>query len=288
MSVKLIQTWVGKGLPVEHIFVKDKHKDKRALIGLYLRRWLLHPLRRKVARYYLNFLRNSYGLKVVGITGSAGKTTTKEMLKSILLTDGKTIASIKNIDPIYNIPQTILKCRPKTKYLVLEMGVEYPGEMDFYIWLAQPDVSVITNIFPTHTEFFGDKDGVFKEKIKIATKLRSIDYVVVNYEDSLLKDAGKYTEAKSVFFGKGTDIFATDITHSVKGTKYTLAIEKSKINVQIPIIGRQFVNNSLAASAAANIFGISKDKIKKGLSSFEKPPNRMKTFYTKKGCICNR
>lgn len=284
-KISLLRIWVGKYLPVEHIFFKEKPGNKSKLAGLYFRRWVLHPVRRKIARYYLKFLRNTFGLKVVGITGSAGKTTTKEMLKSILMTDGQTIASIKNIDPIYNIPQTILKCRPKTKYLVLEMGVEYPGEMDFYLWLAQPDVSVITNIFPTHTEFFGDKYGVFKEKMKIATRLRGLDYVVVNSEDSLLKNVGKHTKAKLVKFGKGTDIFATDITHSIKGTKYTLVIEKSKINVRIPFIGRQFVNNSLAASAVANTFGIKMDKIKKGLSSFEKPSNRMKTFYTKKGAL---
>jgi len=281
----LIQAWVGKNLPSEHIFIKDKNTDKSKLMGLYFRRWLLHPVRRKVARYYLMLLRNFFGLKVIGITGSAGKTTTKEMLKSILQRQESTVASIKNIDPIYNIPQTILKCRPNTKYLVLEMGVEYPGEMDFYVWLAQPDVSVITNIFPTHTEFFGSREGVYKEKVKIIKYLKNNDHAVLNHEDDLLRLAGKNTKANILFFGKGTKTSASDIVYSEEGTIYTLSIGESKISVQIPIIGRQFVNNALAAVAVAKIFGIKKENIKKGLLKFEQPPNRMNTFYTKKGAL---
>ena len=114
---------MGKDLPIEYIFIKDKPKNINIIINIYIKRWILHPIKRKVARYYLMFLRNIFGLVVIGITGSAGITTTKEMLKAILSEDGDTVASIKNIDPVYNIPRTILKCCYKTKYIVLEMGV---------------------------------------------------------------------------------------------------------------------------------------------------------------------
>ena len=75
------------------------------------------------------------------------------MIASILKLKGKTVWSRDNIDPVFNIPTTILRCSLFTKYLVLEMGIEYPNEMDFYLWLVKPDIGVITNIFPTHTLF---------------------------------------------------------------------------------------------------------------------------------------
>ena len=99
-----------------------------------LKKWIFHPIKRRIAKLYLLILRKFSGIRVIGITGSTGKTTTKEMLASILKLDGKTVYTIANIDPVYNIPTTILKCNLKTKYLILEMGVEYPGEMDFYLW----------------------------------------------------------------------------------------------------------------------------------------------------------
>src|SRR3989344_2587811 len=132
-----------------------------------MKKILIHPIKRRISKLYLIFLRRFFGLKVIGITGSAGKTSTKEMIISILSLKARTVASFANIDPVYNIPTTILRCTPLTKYLVLEMGVEYPNEMDFYLWLVKPDVGVITNIFPTHTLFLKDIEGVYKEKSKL-------------------------------------------------------------------------------------------------------------------------
>jgi len=279
----LIQMWVGKDLPIEHIIVKDKPNNINKLINIYFKRWLIHPIRRKIARYYLMFLRRFFGTIVIGITGSAGKTTTKEMVKAILSQKGDTVASIKNIDPIYNIPQSILRCGLKTKYLVLEMGVEFVGEMDFYIWLAKPDISLITNIFPTHTQFFGDKNGVFKEKIKIISYLDKESYAILNSQDKLLSNAKEHTKARILYFGGGTEISAENVVFGEKSTKYTLHLDKSNISVQLPLIGPHFVSNSLAAATVAKILNVPNNLVGIGLESFEKPPHRMNGFYTKKG-----
>ncbi len=116
---------------------------KDSCVWVYVLRWFIHPIKRKIAKYYLAFLKRFFGIKIIGITGSVGKTTTKEMVASTLKLQGPTVCSYANIDQIYNLPTTILRARPWTKYLVLEMGVEYPGEMDFYLWLAKPDIGVI-------------------------------------------------------------------------------------------------------------------------------------------------
>src|SRR3989339_1931828 len=203
--MNLIRWWMTPKLPERHIFLAPHERPKSLypLARVYFRKWLVHPIKRRLARYYLMTLQRFFGLEVVGITGSSGKTTTKEMTASILRQVGETAASFGNIDPIYNIPTTILKCRPSTKYLVLEMGVEYPGEMDFYLWLAKPNIAVITNINPTHVTYFKSVDNVYKEKVKLALFTGENDRVVLNREDTYLKKTIKDTRGMVTYFGKG-------------------------------------------------------------------------------------
>ncbi len=159
MSLNLTKFWLGP-LPKEEILAERKRT--------FWRHWLFHPIKRRLAKIYLNFLKSVFGLQVIAITGSVGKTTTKDMLFSVLSAWAPTVASTINITPTYNIPTTILRCNPKTKYLILEMGIEYKGDMDFYTWLAKPDIAVITAVDFSHTEFLGDLKTVSREKGKIA------------------------------------------------------------------------------------------------------------------------
>lgn len=280
IGIKIVKWWVGKGLPDVHIFY-DARYDLPGLI----RRWFLHPVKRRSAKYYLIFLRSVFKIKVVCITGSAGKTTVKDMLTSILQYDGNTIASYKNIDPIFNIPTTILRCRPSTKYLVLEMGVEYPGEMDFYLWLARPDIAIITNINPTHLEYFGSINNVFKEKYKLVLSTSAKDSVILNHDDIYLNRANDNIKGKIVYVGKDTDIYADGFKVDKTGSLYTLNIHNKKINIRLPIIGSHFVNNSLAAAGAAYELGITPEDIKKGLESFKIPEHRMNIVNLKNGSV---
>jgi UDP-N-acetylmuramoyl-tripeptide--D-alanyl-D-alanine ligase len=238
----IVAWWVTPKLPVHDIYAKHNIFSK----------WLTHPVKRRLARWYLNILQKYTDINVIGITGSAGKTTTKEMLASILKLDGRTVYTPRNVDSIYSIPNTILSTIPGTKYLVLEMGVEYPGEMDFYLWLAKPDMGLITNIFPTHTEFLGDIEGVYKEKSKLALNLPVEGYAVLNSADGLLKNLAKGLSSKIVWFN-----------HDINPSK----------------------ENANAATAAAKIFGISDEKIKKGLASYKKPIHRLELIKVASGAV---
>ena len=211
-----------------------------------IKRWIIHPIKRRIAKLYLLILRKFTEIKVIGITGSAGKTTTKEMLASILKLEDKTIYTVANIDPVYNIPTTILRCSPRTKYLILEMGVEYPGEMDFYLWLAKPDIGVITNIFPTHTEFLKDIEGVLEEKSKLVKSLSKNNFAVLNKTDSRLKSLENKIEAKIIWFNG---------------------------------------ENSNAARKVAEIFGVSSENIKKGLENYDRPKHRYEIIKHKSGAV---
>lgn len=158
MFLSLLRLWLGP-LPKEEIFPNRTYNP--------IIHWFFHPLKRRLAKYYLAVLQKFSGLTVIGITGSAGKTTTKDMLFSLLKNSGPTQATTANITPTYNIPTTILRCTPATKYLILEMGIEYIGDMDFYLWLARPDIAIITSVGPTHLQHFKDIATVALEKNKI-------------------------------------------------------------------------------------------------------------------------
>lgn len=212
----------------------------------FFKKYFYHPIKNLIAKLYIQVLRKFTGIKIIGVTGSAGKTTTKEMIAAILTLEAPTVWSKTNIDPVYNIPSTILRCTAKTKYLVLEMGVEYPGEMDYYLWLATPDVAVITNIFPTHTEFFGDADGVLKEKSKLVLALSESGVAVLNKNDSRLKELASKLQSKIVFF---------------EG------------------------ENENAAEVVGKLLGVNEENIKAGLKSYNKPRHRHEIIKHKSGAI---
>lgn len=238
----VISWWVTPALPPHDVFAKHN----------IISQWIIHPIKRRLARRHLRSLQKNTDIKVIGITGSAGKTSTKEMLASILRLAGPTVYSRENIDPVYNIPNTILKCTAKTKYLILEMGVEYPGEMDFYLWLATPDMGIITNIFPTHTEFLGSIEGVYKEKSKLVFGLPETGVAVLNTDDAILKRLLGKLEIKTAWF-KHDDNPLTE--------------------------------NANAAAAAAKTLGVNAAKIKMGLAAYQKPPHRLAVINHKSGAM---
>lgn len=283
-----IRWWVTPRLPQEHIFISRKKRPKEIdkIIRVYFRKWVVHPLKRRFARYYLMFLQYFFGLTVIGITGSAGKTTAKEMAAAILTQKGKTVWTPANLDPIYNIPSTILLCMPTTKYLILEMGVEFPGEMDFYLWLAQPKIGVITNIYQTHTQFFGSINGVAEEKGRLAEQLDKKSFAVLNKNGIHLQKIAKKTKAKVIWFDKNSPIRAEKIkiTDNLK-TQFTLYVAKKSIEVTLPLLGSQFVENALAAASVGHICGVSLEEIKKGLENFEAPEHRMRPIKLKNGAL---
>ncbi|MBI2007543.1 MAG: UDP-N-acetylmuramoyl-tripeptide--D-alanyl-D-alanine ligase [Candidatus Blackburnbacteria bacterium] len=285
---KVIHWWVGSKLHPHYFIIPPERRPKGfyKLTRLYFRTWVVHPLKRRMARYYLKFLQTFFGLTVIAVTGSTGKTSTKEMIHTILAQKGESTRTAANIDPTFNIPSTILKCTPFTKYLVLEMGVEFPGEMDFYLWLAHPKVGIITNIYQTHTQFFGNLAGVAREKVKLVRVLPQNGFAVLNKENALTRKMGKAIKAKVIWFGNSAHVRAQkiQITKDLK-TRFLLHINKESIEIELPLLGSQFVDNALAAATVGHVFGANLKEIKKGLENFETPEHRMRPIKLKNGAI---
>lgn len=247
LKIKLKNWWFTPEFPNIHIKVK-----RGSGVRVYFSKWIFQPPKRWLAYLYLKFLRKYFRLKVIGITGSAGKTTTKEMIGSILRLKAPTVWTKGNIDPVYNLPDTILRTGLRTKYLVLEMGVEYFGEMDFYLWLAKPDIGVITNIFPTHTEFLGNIEGVLKEKSKLVLNLDKNSFAVLNKEDLRLRKLTQNLKAKIVWFGSKDD---------------------------------PLKQNSQAAEGVAKCLNVSSTEISEGIRNYERPQHRLNVIHHSSGAV---
>lgn len=269
----ILKWWVTPKLPYEDIFAKHN----------FITQWMVHPVKRRLAKFYLQNLRKLTGVKVIGITGSTGKTTTTEILASILKNDGETVWSKVGVDPVYNIPNTILKAGYKTKYIVLEMSVEYPNEMDYYIWLSNPDIGILTNVDLTHTQYLGSKKDVASEKGKLIGCLPEDGFAVLNKDDSLVRGMAGGTKAKVVYFGSNAEIMAKNVKYGNHlGTDFTLVVGKEKKDVHMNVYGMQFVSNALAASAAAISLGVGMNAIVDGLKNYKNQPHRLNIIKTQK------
>lgn len=232
-----------------------------------MKKYLIHPIKRWIAKLYLLFLRKVFGLKVIAITGSMGKTTTKELLLSLLSQLGPTIASYANIDSVYNIPTTILRCTPKTKYLVLEMGVEFPGEMNYYTWIANPDIAAITSVNITHTQFMKNIKNIAYEKGLIAKRLTPKNVLVVNASD------------KNIWINTKARV----IKVSPLPTKINPDLSTSFGSYALPIPAPHLSANVAIAIEIASILGASKKQIKEGIEKVVLAPHRMQPANLKNG-----
>ncbi|OGM13559.1 hypothetical protein A3A76_03455 [Candidatus Woesebacteria bacterium RIFCSPLOWO2_01_FULL_39_23] len=286
----LIKWWVTPKLPYQDVYGLPLLKEKGvlSLINYRIIQWFSHPIKRRAARQYLRLLQHFTDIKVIGITGSVGKSTTSQMINSILKQNGSVVCTLPNVDSVYNIPNTILRCQPETKYLILEMSVEYPGEMDYYLWLAKPDIGVITNIYPTHTLFFKNEQGVLHEKSKLVKSLGVKDVAILNWNNNYLRTLIPLIKAKIIWFGgKGVRFESPVITKDYKYS-YKLILGKNaryRSKIYLPLVGDQFAENSLAAAAVCNALGVDIKDIKRGLENFKQPEHRMKIIQGSGGAL---
>lgn len=238
---------------------------------------ILHKTEQVLAKHYLRLFPS---LTIVGITGSVGKTTTKEAMAVVLAQKYRVVKTQANIDPIYNLPRTMLKVRPQTQVLVLEMGVEYPGEMETYLSWVKPKIGVVIQIAWTHTEFFGDINGVVKEKGKLIEALPPNGWQVLNWDDERTRNLSKRSETKTFFFGmdkENCDLVAEKIETSKNGLTFLLSrtINNEKIKVSWSILGQHNVYCALAAASVGVIMGLSLEEIKDGLEKLRPQPSRL-------------
>ena len=218
----------------------------------------------KLASYLLMKLPNIFK---IAVTGSSGKTTTKDLLFDLGNLIGPTVAPVGSYNNEIGMPQTILECDEKTKVLILEMGAREVGNIKKLCQIAKPDTSILLNIGSAHIEIFGSRELILKTKSEIIECLNAEDVAVLNHEDETFSK--QKTKAKVVSFGlSGADVSAKNVVLNDKAqASYELEFEGKVSQVNLKLVGAHQVSNSLAAAAAFLKKGLDIDLVAKTLSN---------------------
>lgn len=229
------------------------------------------------------FYRKQLDMKVVGITGSVGKTSTKEMIASVLSEKYRVLKTLGNFNNELGLPLTVFRLREEDEIAVLEMGISHFGEMHRLSKIARPDICVITNIGQCHLEFLGDRDGILKAKTEIFDYLAPAGTIVLNGDDDKLATLQEVKGIQPVFFGIDSDrmISATQI-HSLglKGIACRICTGQGDFDVTIPIPGYHMVYNALAGTAVGLSLGMTTEEIKRGIEKLESLSGRFHIIET--------
>jgi len=255
-----------------------------------------------LAAYYLEQL----AIPVVGVTGSVGKTSTKEMVAAVLSQKYRTLKTAGNFNNELGLPLTIFRLRDEDEIAVLEMGINHFGEMHRLARIAKPDTCMITNIGQCHLEFLGDRDGVLRAKTEIFDFLRPDGHIILNGDDDKLATVREvkvdippevpgcpcpdkeknvsHAVLSPTFFGLGTenDIYADQIEKKgLDGVECRIHIAPDhSFTVRIPIPGVHMVRNALAATAVGLQYGLTVDEIRAGIESLQPVSGRFHIIHT--------
>ena len=232
--------------------------------------------------------RNALDIKVIGITGSVGKTSTKEMIASVLSQKYNVLKTAGNFNNEIGLPLTIFNIRKEHQVAVLEMGINDFGEMHRLAKMARPDICVITNIGLCHLENLIDRDGILKAKTEMFDFARPSAKFILNGDDDKLITVKEWEGRNPIYFGLSTelDAYAKDIhSLSLKGTACTICLEDNSFAVTIPIPGHHMVYNALAGALVGRELGLNPEEIKVGIEALVPVSGRNNLIETEKFLI---
>jgi UDP-N-acetylmuramoyl-tripeptide--D-alanyl-D-alanine ligase len=227
-----------------------------------------------------NFHRKHFDIPVLAITGTNGKTTTKELLFSVLSKNYKTLATQGNLNNHIGVPLTLLKLKPETEIAIIEMGANHPGEIDVLCRIAEPTHGIITNIGKAHLEGFGGFDGVIKAKTELYHFLRSHNGIAfVNSSNSLLE---QFKEGMNVVPYNNGESMVDKNQNSQKNTFLNMKIKlgEQEIKLSTNLFGSYNAENINAAASIGYFFNIEPIKIKEAIESYLPQNNRSQVLQT--------
>lgn len=245
----------------------------------------LHLLRIYLSKQYAKL----YPKEIfIGVTGSVGKTTCVQAADAILSQKFKTLATKPNLDPILNIPATLLSLNPSIKKVILEMGIEYKGEMDFYLSLIHPQTVILTKIAPSHSQYLGDLEEICEEKGKLVEQLGETGVAILNFDDPNCRKLAKNCRGSVVYYGcdsQNCTVWAGNVKIENFKTTFELNLGVERVKVNYRLLGQHQVYPALAAAALGVVNDIPLTKIKKGLESIEPADHRMQILAGPDGSI---
>lgn len=231
------------------------------------------------------FHRSRTDVAVVAITGSNGKTTTRQMTADVMAQKFSTLSTIGNYNNQIGVPLTLLRLAPKHIWAVVELGTNSPGEIARLARICAPDIGVITNIGPAHLEGLGSLDGVMREKEQLIEHLKTGGRAVLNADDRRVSKIANRTEKEVLLFGmtKMATVRASAVQEKIGGISFSLDLPRESLTVDLKVPGRFMVVNALAAAAVGHLLELSAAEIKSGLEKFKPAWGRMNIFQTANG-----
>jgi UDP-N-acetylmuramoyl-tripeptide--D-alanyl-D-alanine ligase len=212
--------------------------------------------------------RASLRLKVIAITGSNGKTSTKDFVAATLAKKFRVTKTEGNFNNHVGLPQTMLAAERDDEIAVWEIGMNHPGEIGPLAKLAAPDVAIITNIGVAHIEFMGSREAIAAEKGALAEAVAPTGTLILNADDAFSEEIAKRTQARTVLAGiENGSVRATDISQHSTGSEFTILEGAHRCRAQLPVPGILMVQNALLAVAAGRAFGLSLEERAVGLAS---------------------
>lgn len=234
----------------------------------------------KLGKYYLHKINPL----VVAVSGSNGKTTTKDMIASILATQMNVTKTHANFNNAIGVPVTLLNMESNTEAVVVEMGMSHFGELDELSKLVTPDVAVLTMIGEAHIEFFGTRDRIADAKMEITHGLSEDGTFVYNGDEPLLRTRAEKVKQVQKTFGRqlNNDIYATSVHQTDDSITFKVNMWPDE-EFTIPMIGEYNVNNAMAAMMVGHIFHVTPDHIKQGLAQVKLTANRAEWLQGNQG-----
>ena len=212
--------------------------------------------------------RRSLTLKVLAITGSNGKTSTKDFAASVLARKFRVTKTEGNFNNHVGLPRTILEATSGDQIAVWELGMNHPGEIAALAKIAAPDVAIITNIGVAHIEFMGSREAIAMEKGALAEAIEPEGTVILNADDPFTQGIAERTRARVVLAGTtGGSVRAIEIRQSAEGSEFTIVEGAHRCRAQLPVAGSHMVQNALLAVAAGRAFGLSIEECAAGLAA---------------------
>src|SRR5262249_45250901 len=212
--------------------------------------------------------RRALALKVLAITGSNGKTSTKDFAASVLARRFRVTKTEGNLNNHVGLPRTILEATSEDEVAVWEIGMNHPGEIAALSKIAAPDTAIITNIGVAHIEFMGSREAIAKEKGALAEAVAPHGTVILNADDPFSEGIAARTRAKVVLAGTIRGVVrAIEIRQSAEGSEFTIVEGAHRCRAQLPVAGSHMVQNGLLAVAAGRAFGLSIEECAAGLAA---------------------
>jgi len=232
--------------------------------------------------------RKRFSIPVIGLTGSSGKTTTKEMMAAIIGREKNILKTEGNLNNLIGLPQTIFRLTKKHELVILEMGTNTRGEIKRLTQIAAPDIGLITNVGPAHLAGFGSIDVVREEKNDLFLNMSSSGIAIINLDDKAVTTAAERWNGRRITFSMSpnADVTVKDIKmNGIKGMNFNMVIGENTQKVEMKIVGLHHVNNAMAAAAAAFAVGTDIKTIAEGLAEFRPFSGRMEMIRLRNGAF---